>query len=548
MKAVISAALIAEPGLHPPPVRGGRSGRDPIIDLERNDRRESAEDARKLNAGILGGFARLFTGAVIGKVLGLVRELALAALFGTGTVASALRASQTATLIPAQFVTGETLSAGLVPLLVRYRRDDPARATALFRAVSVLLFLFSAVATIAIVLGARAWASILFPGFSAAALNTTVQLLGIMALGIPFYVQSAMFWYWEMACGGYALAAARPAVQNLGMLLGIVIAWQTGNPLWLAWGFTAAYVALCALSPIWLSGTLRGSHAGRVSRGETLAALSAFGREVRFLLLLPILFQAGIAIERILASLLGDATVASVDYAKVLVETGLAVFALPLGLASVAELSRTGVDSIRHRISSLLPLLLALSVPVSAALVVHGPLVVDAFYARGAFDAESVRITSQVLIGLGVGLWAQLATYVLAKGMSAQLRNREMVRCMAIGLVVATVVQLLLWRSLGALALGLGVSVGAIVQLTLVARAVGIGNALVRHCSLLIPLAAFYALAAELLLRGDETVAAAAGLFVAWWGLVALLHPGSRTWLMARARARRSGRRERMES
>jgi hypothetical protein len=132
--------------------------------------------------------------------------------------------------------------------------------------------------------------------------------------------------------------------------------------------------------------------------------------------------------------------------------------------------------------------------------------------------------------------------------MSAQLRNREMVRCLAIGLVVTTVVQLLLWRSLGALALGLGVSVGAIVQLTLVARAVGIGSALVRHCSLLLPLAGFYALAAGLLVRGEETVAAAAVLFIAWWGLVAVIHPSSRTWLMARVRSLRPRPTERMGS
>jgi uncharacterized membrane protein YuzA (DUF378 family) len=107
-------------------------------------------------------------------------------------------------------------------------------------------------------------------------------------------------------------------------------------------------------------------------------------------------------------------------------------------------------------------------------------------------------------------------------------------------------VQLLLWRSLGALALGLGVSVGAIVQLTLVARAVGVGSTLVRHCLLLLPLAAIYALAAQFVVRGDETVAAAAALFIAWWGLAALIHPRSRTWLMARALSLRPGPTERM--
>lgn len=489
-------------------------------------------------AGILGGFTRLFTGAIVGKVLGLGRELALAGLFGTGTAASALRASQTATLIPAQFVTGETLSAGLVPLLVRYRQSDRAQAAALFRAVSIVLFLFSALATTGILLGARTWASILFPGFSTAALNTTVQLLGVMALGIPFYVQSAMFWYWEMACGGYMLASARPALQNLGMLLGIVIAWQTGNVIWLAWGFTGAYITLCVIAPLWLGGTLFDTGAKAVTRPQILSALGAFGREVRVLLILPFLFQASIAVERIIASLLSDATVASVDYAKVLVETGLAVFALPLGLASVAELSRGDAGNVRTRVGRMIPLLLALSIPVSAALVLHGPLIVEAFYARGAFGADSVHITSQVLIGLGVGLWAQLATYVLAKSLSAQLRNREMVKCMAAGLVVTMVVQLLAWRTLGPFALGLGVSVGAIVQLALVARAIGIGGEVMRNCLVLLPLAALYGVLARVAQPSGTSVVITGVLFVAFWSVAAFAHPGARAWIVRRVRAR----------
>jgi putative peptidoglycan lipid II flippase len=476
-------------------------------------------------------FAKLFGGAVVGKLLGLVRELALAASFGTGTIASGLRAAQTGTLIPAQFVTGETLSAGLVPLWARLARDDPRRANALLWAVAGTLLAFSVTVTALLLWGAGHWARFLFPGFDAEATLLTTRLLQIMALGIPFYVQSAVFWYWEMAHGGYALAAARSTLQNVGLIAGIIAAWLTRNPLWLAWGFTSAYILLCLASPLWLARRGMIGRTGRVPRDMLRSALAEFGRAVRPLILLPFFFQAGIGLERALASLISVGTVASLDYAKVIVETGLVLIAFPLGLASLAELSRVSEDSARRRIAQLVPVLLALTVPLSIALALNANSVVRLLFGRGAFDADSIRITAAILTGLGLGLWAQLTAYVLGKTLSARSRNRTMVRCTIIAIVCTATVQLLTWRQLGPFAFGLGAATGFTVQLVLFARALGLLSVVGRGVLRVLPACAAYALIGLTVPAARESLLWAGILFGVTMAVVCATVPECRTYL-----------------
>ncbi|MEG3065002.1 hypothetical protein [Acetomicrobium sp.] len=48
-------------------------------------------------------FLVLSSGSVIGKLVGFLREILMAALFGTGTHVAAYRVAQTAMLMPTEF-------------------------------------------------------------------------------------------------------------------------------------------------------------------------------------------------------------------------------------------------------------------------------------------------------------------------------------------------------------------------------------------------------------------------------------------------------------
>src|SRR6266498_1519577 len=128
-------------------------------------------------------FLRLVLGGMAGKVLGLLRETLLAALFGAGRVVAANRVALTATFIPVNFFTADALSAGFLPLYVRYRKEGSAMASALYRGVRLVLAALSLLLMVVLLLGADIWVGLLAPGFDSETAHIAATMLRVAALG-----------------------------------------------------------------------------------------------------------------------------------------------------------------------------------------------------------------------------------------------------------------------------------------------------------------------------------------------------------------------------
>jgi len=478
-------------------------------------------------------FARLFAGGVLGKALGILREIALAASFGTGASAAAFRAAQTATILPTHFFSSDALNAAFIPLFARYLRESEPRARSLFWSVFLLLAGTSFILAAALWLGAPWIAAALVPGFSAGARAITADMLRIMALGVPFYVQASLASYAEMAHGRYFIASVRASVQNIGLLIGVGAAVLTRNALLLAWGFTLYSVLIATVATLSL---VRNGFVGRPARldgAEAGIVLREFARLIAPLLLLPLLVQAALAVERVVASRIAMDAVAAIDYAKTISETGLALIAVPLGMAGLAELGRASENAARARLEQLLPILLAVTVPCSAFLVANAEGVVRLVFARGQFGETSIGVTTLVLRGLAVGFWAHVTGYVLAKSLSARSRNRQVARAMALASMAHMGVNLLAWPYLGPLTLGLSGSAFGLVLFAASARALDLAAA-TRQA--LLPLlgasAAYLPLAWTLRATSLTGLLGAALLFLLFWGLFAGISPAARAFAL----------------
>ena len=72
----------------------------------------------------------LLLGGMVGKLLGVLRELIFAWLFGTGAVASAFRLAQSAFLIPLHGFVSESINGAFTPKYSAQRETEPHRAAA----------------------------------------------------------------------------------------------------------------------------------------------------------------------------------------------------------------------------------------------------------------------------------------------------------------------------------------------------------------------------------------------------------------------------------
>ena len=423
-------------------------------------------------------FLMLFSGSIIGKLVGFLREILMAALFGTGTYVAAYRVAQTAMLMPIEFFLTNSLEAGFVPLYVRYTKDDPKRAEALLSVIVMLFLLLAGIIFLFLFFCSSWWVRILTPGMNDAGKILTASMLRVMALAVPLYILGMLMAYLEMAHGRYLTASLRSTIQSVGLISGSLLAIYFKNPLFLAWGFVFAYLfylvwLLCGLYNL---GLLR--FKASFSRDLAKETFSAFWCSVRPVLIVPLLIQGNIAIERIVASLIGSTSIAAVDYAKFVTETVVILIAAPLGMVGLSTLSGLDSDSVRQKLGQIANIVLIFTIPISLFVACNNVDIVHILYARGAFDQESVRVTSKILLGFSIGMWAQALSYYFIRVLNSQLRNAEVLLYTGVSILIDIGIKLLLYRNLGPLALGLGVSMNSIVLLLLTIRAFRLGKSL----------------------------------------------------------------------
>lgn len=476
-------------------------------------------------------FLMLSSGSVVGKIIGFLREVLMAALFGTGTYVGAYRVAQTAMLMPVELFLTNSLEAGFVPLYVRYAKDDPKRAQAFLSGVMMLFLLLAAAIFLFLLFGSFWWVGVLAPGMDATSKVLTASMLRVMALAVPLYILGMSLSYLEMAYGKYIAASFRSTVQSFGLIVGALLAFYLKVPVFLAWGFTWAYGAylLWILARLWNSGILHWP-AG-LSWSLIKETLEAFWRCVRPVLFVPLLIQGDIAVERVVASLLGIGVIAALDYAKFITETGVILVAAPLGMVGLSTLSGLDPDLVRQKVGQIANVVLILTIPISVFILYYHTSIINAIYARGAFDQESAAITAKILFGLSIGLWAQLLSYYFIRILNAQLRNIEVLLYISISTFLDIGVKLLLYKDLGPMILGLSFSVGSIVLFLFTTNALRLGRILRLSLLWMIIGTIFYITLCFIVSYYLSTLShlfyllLAAGVFCLFWILYILLIP-----------------------
>jgi len=410
---------------------------------------------------------QLFSGNMLSKALGLLREILMAKFFGTGDVNGAYRIAQTGTLVPINFMTSDSLNSAFIPLYKKYLTEN-SRCASTFK---LCMFSFFAVISLLIFFVlyfcSDYWVRIMAPGINENARQMSVNMLQIMALCCPFYLCSALVNYISMAHGDYKPMSMRASIQNVGMLVGVVAAWYYDNYLLLAWGFTASYVVFsCWVVVRARKGELL-NFPEEIYFAEVKQVMTSFWLALRPLLLLPIILQGNITLERALASLLSIDVVSALDYAKFITDTVVFILSVPIAFAGLSEWSAQEPDVVRKKIMLIYKWLALLVINMSFFIFMYAKDIVIILFMRGEFDEHSVAVTTQIIQGMCIGLWAQVIGYIFIKALSAQLKNKQVLGVMIIALLSNALVNILTYKFWGAFGLGLGNSAYSIVMLLL---------------------------------------------------------------------------------
>ncbi|MBW4442718.1 MAG: murein biosynthesis integral membrane protein MurJ [Plectolyngbya sp. WJT66-NPBG17] len=383
-------------------------------------------------AGIAGIVA---IATLISKVVGLIRQLAIAFAFGVGTAKAAYDISA---ILPSFFlillggINGPFHSA-MVSALAKRRKEESAP---LVEAVSTLIGIIFLVVSLIVFLFAPFFIDLLASGLqqTAQGLETraiAIQQLRIMApiawfagmIGIGFGTLNAADQYW--------LPSISPLLSSVTLIIGIGIFLVTSgtsatNPNYaLIGGMVLAIGTLAGTVLQWLAQFWAQRQSG-LGRFRVRFIWNDPGVKEVFRVMGPALFSSGMLQINVITDLTfaaflpnAVAAISSLDYANLLVQTPLGLLSNMILVPFLPIFSRltdpSQVDQLKVRIRQGLLITAIAMLPLSALIISLATPIVRVVYERGAFKPDATQLVASVLMAYAVGMFVYLGRDVLVR-------------------------------------------------------------------------------------------------------------------------------------
>lgn len=440
---------------------------------------------------MISNFRVLSACTLLSRVLGLIRDMALAAVFGAGPVLDAFIVAFRLPNLSRQLLGEGALSTAFLPVFVQDLEQHGKSAarqtlTAVACTVTVLLSLLVLVgeagllamwAMLPATSEARlvvAYLVVLLPYMICICLAALLSaaLHGLRQFLWPGLVPVALNLLWLLALGGAVLTVQDDHDRALLMCAGIVL---------------AGIVQL--LIPIW---ALR-----RCGWQFTRPAPESWSRvSAVFQAVLPVvagigLTQVGTVFDSVLAWSLADAgpegtavcelwgwnpvlpagTASGLYLGQRLYQFPLGVFGVALGTVLFPVLTqhaaRRDYGALRTDLTFGLRLVAAIAIPASVGLMLLAGPVTQLLFQRGRFDADDARLAAQLIAIYGAGVWIFIGLLIVNRAFYAIGERMVPMKLGLLALVFNIVFDLIFVWSLGGSALAVGGVLAAGLQLGL---------------------------------------------------------------------------------
>lgn len=372
------------------------------------------------------------------RVLGFIRDLLVARLFGASPIADAFFVAFRIPNTLRSFVAEGAMTSAFVPVFTdELKRGSLEARTALHSIFSLLM-----TCTLGLVILGITYAPTLVglfaPGFSSSPAQqelcvtlTRIMLPFVMCISIVSLLNGAL-----NARGVFGAAAMAQIWMNVCLILGAIAA---------QWFENMAAAKILALSVV-IGGLVQvGSQLPTLYRLEfslrfTSALFSPASRRMLILmgpaLIGATIYQLGILTNTFFASTLQSGSVSWLFYADRIVQLPLGIFSVALASVLLPALSRSrsndDTDLFSSQLSQSIKVTSFVIIPFSFGMYFFGKPLVSLLFERGAFGPGDVERTAEAIAAYCLGIWATSVYALLTRGFIAR---QDTLTPMLIGLV-----------------------------------------------------------------------------------------------------------------
>lgn len=417
---------------------------------------------------------------LVSRVLGLVRDVVIASVFGALPVADAFFvAFKIPNFFRRLFAEG-AFSQGFIPVLAEYRATrTPAEVRLLVARVAGALGGVLLLVTVLGMVGAEGVIRVFAPGFEALdadGAGRAVVAADMLRLTFPYLLLISL----TALCGGvlntfgrFAVPAFTPVWLNVSLITAtLLLAPLLERPVMaLAWGVLVAGIVqllfqVPAMARVGMLAVprIRPRDPG-VRRVVALMLPAAFGASVS---------QINLLVDTLLASFLVPGSISWLYYADRLMELPLGIFAIALATVLLPRLAGShaagDTDGFSRSLDRGLRLGLLLTLPAATALVVLAEPLIATLFHYGAMGAADVVASAGALRAYALGLVGFTGVKVLAPGFFARHDTRTPVRIALVAMGTNLVLNLAFILPLAHVGLALATSIAALVNSGLLMR------------------------------------------------------------------------------
>ena len=357
-------------------------------------------------------------GILLSRVLGMLRNVALAGLLGNTAEGDAFQAAFVIPDVLFYLMAGGYLTVTFIPIITRHMvngdEEEGHRAfAAVFRPVTIVMVLLTVLAMIF----APSLTDLIYPRFDALQAGDVTRLTRIVLPAQIFFVLGSLWMAVQYAHQRFAIPAVAPVIYNLGILAGGFISWATGtaSATGFAWGAVGgAFAGNFALQ--WYGARRAGL---RWVGGVPLRhpALRQY-----LLLALPLMLGQSIAVldeqfVRLFGQLTQAGGISALTYARRLNMLPVGVIAQTAGVAAYPFLARLveegKLKEMAATVTRTIRYTIFVSAPAVAAIVALSQPAVRVVYQRGQFGHQDTILTATTLVfyGLSVPAWGAHQIY-----------------------------------------------------------------------------------------------------------------------------------------
>ncbi|HKJ72297.1 MAG TPA: murein biosynthesis integral membrane protein MurJ [Gammaproteobacteria bacterium] len=427
-------------------------------------------------AGLFRSTATIGAMTLISRILGFVRDMVVARVFGAGMATDAFFvAFKLPNFFRRLFAEG-AFAPAFVPVFTEYREQRSAtELQQLLAAVSGVLLAVVAAVTVLGVVGAPLLVAVFGMGWGddPAKLALAADLLRVTFPYLLFISLVAMAGAALNTFARFAAPAFTPVLLNVAMIAA-ALWWAPAfeRPIEaLAWGVFAGG----ALQLVFQWPFLR--RLGLAVRPRFRPGHPGVRRIVRLMgpsVLAVSVVQVSILIDTVLATFLAEGSVSFLYYADRLVQFPMGIFGIALGTAilpTLSGLAGRGEDAAFSRtLDRALRLIVTIGLPASVALILLGRPILVSLFQYGAFTAEQAALTQQALAAYAVGLVGMIGVKVLAPAFYARQDTHTPLRAAAWALLANVVLNLALIVPLAHAGLALATGLAAFLNAGLLLR------------------------------------------------------------------------------